>query len=495
MFNQITERIKSLVTPGVSEEEVTSRIAELKKNPSFCANPFVHISSTPRGTIRPCCFFYDPIKKEDGKIFNMGEDSLEKVWNGQSFKEIRKKMLAGEKIPACVQCYNEEKAHGGSMRTRSFDEWLSDDRFDVKKDVVTAEKNDFKVSSSPRYLELKPGNVCNLKCRMCHKYDSNQIEKELDELSEKYQSPEIRDNSSYLMYDHMDEEAKQLSNIDWMRNEVLWENVVQFLPAIEKLSFAGGEPSLLPGVQKFLKDTVQRGRSKDITVYLASNFMKVNQNLLDVSTRFRMFEFIASIDGIGAIQEYIRHPSDWSVVEENFLKVKERMSPESTKILVNSTIQLNNILHFTDLLRWLEAIDEKPPHFFHHPFNLNILQFPKHLSIGILPKRGREIAIGRIEDYRRASRFLAKFPELDERLVQVKTMLEEPVLKDHIRQLKIFWHFTHIIDEHRGESLKTVDPLLYEIIKEELLSENINLEEIKRREVIRKEAFVREKWR
>ena len=71
-----------------------------KKTPvsdTFCILPWTHLMIQPNGHIQPCC-----MTPHDMPIGNTKEDTLEEVWNGFVMKNIRKKMLKGEKIGTVV---------------------------------------------------------------------------------------------------------------------------------------------------------------------------------------------------------------------------------------------------------------------------------------------------------------------------------------------------------------------------------------------------------
>ena len=61
-----------------------------KKNLSFCIDPFIHLATRPLGIVKTCC-------NTDMHIGNLNDDDLETLWNSEYMKNIRLKMLKGEK--------------------------------------------------------------------------------------------------------------------------------------------------------------------------------------------------------------------------------------------------------------------------------------------------------------------------------------------------------------------------------------------------------------
>ncbi|MBL7687303.1 MAG: twitch domain-containing radical SAM protein [Bdellovibrionaceae bacterium] len=438
----------------------------MAKNPSICAYPFMQLSTVPAGFFRPCCYYSDMLTHQNGTNFSVTSDRIATVWNSDDLRNIRKKMLNGEKLPKCSQCYSEELASETSLRLRSLKDWS--DHPVVHAAFVEAEKNEGHVSSNPLYLELKPGNLCNLKCRMCNQFDSSSVAAEIKELSKKYEGliakddPRLFDKSAL----EVDFSVDQMPN--WSQIPEFWDDIAKLLPSVEQLSFAGGEPTLLPEVQRLLEICVKEGYAKNICVYLSSNFTRLNNDFIELSKHFRLFEFIASIDGTSAVQEYIRHPSRWPTVAENFRRVKEHVRPHQTKLLVNLTLQMYNIMSFTDVLYWIEDLAKEKPAFFQHPYAINVLYFPRYLSIDILPQSLRPLAASRIDAYVKQSKLIKTMPGLGDRFELIQQQLRQPLPGDYRERIQDFWNYTRMLDSQRKQSLANVEPALYAAVASEV---------------------------
>ena len=97
-------------------------------SPTFCALPWLHLSSRPDGKMRTCCTsnassVQDPdsnkkigggevgvVKNDDGIPANFNHTTLEEAWNSGYMRNVRKMMLRGEKPASCLKCYKEEDA-------------------------------------------------------------------------------------------------------------------------------------------------------------------------------------------------------------------------------------------------------------------------------------------------------------------------------------------------------------------------------------------------
>ena len=71
--------------------------------------PWMNISVDPDGSVKPCCISQQHIKKEDGTAYNLGYDKVEDIVNSPEYVSIRGKMIKGEKIDGCIQCYKVEE--------------------------------------------------------------------------------------------------------------------------------------------------------------------------------------------------------------------------------------------------------------------------------------------------------------------------------------------------------------------------------------------------
>ena len=450
---------------------------EIIKSAYFCAYPFVQVSTVPAGFMRPCCFFTDFLKNDDGTNSNVDKNDFQNVWNNKNFKTIRTEMLNAKKINGCLQCHKEDSFGGDSMRKRSLREWTW--RNDFKKIVATALDNEGTLETGIKFLELKPGNLCNLKCRMCNQFDSSKYATELKEIGVKFN---INGNVSQarLFEEYTFEYDFDLGKMaDWTNNQDIWKSFEKLAPQVEILSFAGGEPTLIEEVHTALRYCVDNGLAKDITVYFASNFTQKMTRFIELAQHFKRFDFIASIDGTKHIQEYIRFPSKWPIVESNFKDVNlAAVRYPGVNLMINLTLNIYNILNFTELLDWLE--DEKlRAGLKEDPFNLNILMFPSYLSLELLPDSLRSLAIGKIETYFKKSWICKEKSHISARISQLIEMLEKKDLNDadSIKRLEEFWIYTKILDQSRQQKLKDVLPELYNSIEQKLIERKFDFSE------------------
>jgi glutamate-1-semialdehyde 2,1-aminomutase len=146
-------------------------------NKAFCILPWMHLTVLPEGTVKLCCVASSCIKS-GGADLSLQSDGLETIWNSQHLRAVRKAMLAGRRIADCTTCYLNEKSSGDSRRLQANARWAAElgPLFDTL--LEQSRQQDYAAAGLPLYYQLMPGNLCNLKCRMCFPVFSSQIERD-----------------------------------------------------------------------------------------------------------------------------------------------------------------------------------------------------------------------------------------------------------------------------------------------------------------------------
>ena len=302
---------------------------------------------------------------------------------------------------------------------------------------------------------------------MCNSYDSSQISKELKELANKFTGIKVLDGRfiEISTTPGITENNKTWDGLDqpeWSDNEEIWKNFERIAPYLETLSFAGGEPTIMPFVIRALNYCVDHEYSKNITVFISSNFTNLNKQFFELMPHYKKFELIASIDGFDKVNDYARFPSKWSQVSKNYITAKGYMKYPNVKVLNNITVNNLNILNLTDLLYWLEDRANEYPYFKEWPYNINLIMFPEEQQISNLPDEIKTIASNRLNDYLKNSKILKEFPGLDSKIY---LLLNELKKSDNPEMLKVFKQRINILDEHREIFIGNYITELSEIFK------------------------------
>ena len=301
--------------------------SKLPKN--FCILPFIHLYAKPDGACRLCCMANDSIGN-----YNVKFNSIEEVWNSPEYNEKRRHFLNGERLSECNECWENEDAGKVSKRQREMQQW---EHVFEQKDI-----DNFAHDTHPRYLDLRFGNLCNLKCRMCGVWASSQWEKDIRNLSTTENDPTVID--AFAQHGDID----KTSTMDWFTNNSLWEELDNIAKGIEEVYFTGGEPTLIEE-HKFLLNKLRDINPKALIRY-NTNLTNVTEDWLKTLQGFDRVRVTASLDGVGPVNELIRYPSKWHKLEENFdklMSIGDNIEPS-----ISCAVQVLNAPKLSELYNW-----------------------------------------------------------------------------------------------------------------------------------------------
>ena len=152
--------------------------------------------------------------------------------------------------------------------------------------------------NAPLDLDIRPGNLCNLKCRMCGPVSSSQLEKE------------ITDNSE-LLSPFLGKGTIRKSDV--LAHEHNIEFLLQSADKGNRIKFLGGEPTIMPEVDKFLDILIEK-EYFDVPLHFTTNCTNNNKRFTDKLAKFNNIAFNYSIDGVDKVVEYIRTPVKFSTI-------------------------------------------------------------------------------------------------------------------------------------------------------------------------------------
>jgi MoaA/NifB/PqqE/SkfB family radical SAM enzyme len=333
----------------------------------ICMLPWISIETSPIGTARPCCLAIDEIIKSDGIKYSLRENTLEEIYHSDYMQDLRKDFLAGNKPATCQRCWDEEAAGRTSKRINS--------KIRLKEYYDSV---DFQNINPDQlwFIDLKLGNICNLKCRICGSWSSSKWAKEeIDYI------PELVDRKTHLAYTYLKDGA-------WPReSEVFWNNLKTLLPNIKYFEFTGGEPFLIEQHFELLRYAVEQGYSKNIEIHYNTNGT-VFPEQAELWSNFKHVEIAFSIDNVGARFEYERYGADWNEVQENIAKFTAmRSSKISTQLC--TTMNIQNVYYLPELCDWIST-----QRFDHVYFNM--LHDPWHMCISRMTATAKELVIDRL---------------------------------------------------------------------------------------------------
>ena len=366
-----------------------NRLEELEPkivNDTICPIPWNHIAIQQNGDFRICCQnIYAPFGKltSNGSTANISNVSVDKVRNYTEIKDLRKDMIEGKRNPLCNLCYNEEDHGLKSKRLHMLKIYKTDTFVDNTEVDGTIDTEKFPL----RYIDIRFGNLCNLKCRYCGPTDSSLWYDEYAEMA----GGEI---VSMPFYGSKTYEIKKINNkwevdsldFKWYEDKQFWDQITKMIPYIDRYYFTGGEPTINKTHFELLKLIIDQGYSKQAVLEYNSNMFAIPEKLYDFWKDFKSVGIGCSIDGIGDMANYLRPPSKWPALSENI----DRLGYQPIRTIhgsIATTISVYNVLHFLDITKWLfeknfKRIKKTPSY--------HVLEGPSYMSIQVLPANTKE---------------------------------------------------------------------------------------------------------
>ena len=338
------------------------KIKDFKGSNVFCPAPFVHFFVHSSDVPKPCCAaeIYETWKTP--KVVR----GLRDEWESYHYTELRQKMIDGVKSDICNRCYAGEATGGISDRINMLDQYM---RVAPDLEINVETGNEY---GGPLDLDLRPGNLCNLQCRMCGPASSSQFNKE------------IKKNTKLINFiDPFDEEFESV----WASNrnlEFLLENIDK---GIRRIKFLGGEPTIMPEVDRIMDYLIDNNKT-NIQLFFTSNMTNSNKKFLDKISKFESVMFNLSMDGIEKTLEYIRHPIDWYALQKNIAKISQLPNVEQ-RIDMSFTLQAYNLCNLKDTMEWAVRQNQLQDNYkvYFSPENLT---HPQKFSYRSLPKAFRD---------------------------------------------------------------------------------------------------------
>ena len=306
----------------------------------FCDKPFNHNYIHTNGKMRLCCTTIQDLPTDNKyNLFDANKHTVKDYWNSNRMKEIRRKMIAGEKIRDCERCYRQEEQGAESLRsTFGMDDF-------IKKTTA-----DGFYQESADTMQIQFGNICNLKCKMCSQMYSHMHGMETRDIG--------KDDPEWLHW--VKEQGANVNNWtnelgvkqEWYKNKIVKDNMFEHISRnIRWLVVIGGEPTLIPEFYELFDYCDKQGTLGDKIVTIVTNLTNTNPRLTNWLPKLKAWTIWASVDGVGERTEYIRYPSRWDKVLES-LEFYRNIMGDNGNITLSPAIQLLNIDQLDDIIKW-----------------------------------------------------------------------------------------------------------------------------------------------
>lgn len=371
---------------------------------TMCPLPWNSINLRNNGDLRICCNAnsYSErkgiLRKDDGTPYNAGHDDWNEARNSELAKEIRADMLKGEWNPECERCRQEENS--GLRSRREYE--LADYDIDLKHALeITKEDGTLNVDKQDiEYMDIRYGNFCNLKCRMCGPTDShtwygdyvkmtnNTTYKDTHDIIELWKKP----NGKYTTEQY-----------NWFKEpDHYWSQFDKHTENVQKLYIVGGEPLIIEEHVESLQRLVDSGKAENIEIEYNSNLTNITNRMLKLWEEFFCIRIGASIDGYGKVFEYQRPPGNWESVYKNLKKLNDN-DDVNFKLWNTYTVTVFNVFHFPEFIRW--KLEDSGLDNFNSPssprptISEHMCHGPKYYNIKVLPNMIKDEIEDVYEDY------------------------------------------------------------------------------------------------
>ncbi len=366
-------------------------------NKTFCKMPFIGFQASYRG-FRLCC-------ASDMSDIKTAKD----FWDSDYREQVKKKMLDGQSVSACRNCYKSEALGQISMRNHYNS---------IYKDLA--------IEETPTALDLDFSNLCNLKCIMCGPDRSSQWAKELG-----------KNGSAPVSKKELDQLCKISHNV-------------------KHLTIQGGEPSIMPEFEYYFDYLKENNLIQNIDLDCISNLTNINNKFYKLLEDFKSVNINASVDSYHLANDYIRFPSKFKIIEQNLDSLANR------KIQVNLqiTVQVLSMFNFYDFLVWCKKMQTK---YMSRDsilgLNISYVKNPRFLDIQYAPNRLKQKMISDIKHFRSTEKI--KDTKFNIELRNIEKVLTKTNDKHYADELR---NYLDGLDKRRNIKVTNYIPDIYEYI-------------------------------
>jgi hypothetical protein len=269
--------------------------------------------------------------------------TLDEHWNSEHMRSVRRRMMAGEPLPECEVC-NDKLLNTDVYRTYFWH--LFHHRYDQAMDSTLP---DGTTTMKPVSWDYRFSNLCNFKCRTCGDMLSSSWETEQKkhdmvnwaDPKNNWQRSEVREQITKFQDQQIEAEFAQAVE-DGRVEEVYW---------------VGGEPLMYEQHWRYMRRIIEMGHGPKVYARYNTNLSRVNYkgvNLFsDILDHVRDYQICASLDGTGAIGEYIRTGLDYSQWLKNYYQACEHRR-YSRQCRIDFTLTLPGLFDIENIVKLAE---------------------------------------------------------------------------------------------------------------------------------------------
>jgi MoaA/NifB/PqqE/SkfB family radical SAM enzyme len=389
----------------------------------FCVLPWISLETSPIGTVRPCCLAEEEILDNSGVKFDLNQAEFSNIQDSAYMQTLRQQFLDQKQPSTCRKCWQEESSGRTSKRMHTLDRL---------KNIITDQP--WTSDAKPlMFLDLKLGNICNLKCRICGSWSSSTF------ASEELQFVKDKKNSYHY---------QMLRQGAWPReNIVFWKEIDQVVDQIRYIEFTGGEPFMIQEHFDLLQRLVNQGIAGNIEIHYNTNGTQWPVHAEDIWKHFKTVEIAFSIDDVESRFEYQRTNAIWNTVVENIEKFKQMRSRQpNIQLQVCSTVNIFNVYYLEELANWIQQ----------QSFDFiywNMMHEAQYFNIAFLPDSAKQAIEQRLLSATVNQKTYAEFKKI------IEFMYGTPGTNG-----KELCQEIQLVDRRRNQDFSTVEPEMAKLI-------------------------------
>lgn len=411
----------------------------------ICPLPWNHLSVQQNGDFRMCCQCVHPPFGKTG--MRVQDHSIDQARNSELHQRVRSQMLAGEEPEECRLCWDEERAGLSSKRLHMLKHYPIEQIKNSQAGYINTDEFPLE------YIDLRFGNLCNMKCRSCGPWDSSLWYDDFVDLT---------GSDNFDFYSTNNYQLKQTNNtwtlknddFTWYQDEKFWDMMRQVVPNVNRLYLTGGEPLINKAQWRLLDLCIELGVSGQIILEYNTNMTLIPDHAFTVWSQFKEIHIGCSIDAIGDLAYYMRYPVQWNDIKENILKFGNA-SCANLLAKFAPTISVFNILELLTMTDWLR--ENRMPNIRPNP-SFHILEGPHYQNIQVLPP---EIKVWISDEYKK---WYASAPWRMRYKAQFDSILNYMLAQDRSYALKDLKEHTAKLDKIRSQNIEDYVPWLAEIL-------------------------------
>jgi len=314
--------------------------------------PWTHTYLSPQTERRMCCASREPAQSFEQYIdTSVGTGqytpiTLDQHWNSDHMRSVRRRMMAGETLPECDVC-NSKLLNTDVYR--SYFNQLFGHKYEA---AMLATDNTGFTTVKPVSWDYRFSNLCNFKCRTCgdmlsSAWESEQRQHDMVDWGNpknNWMKPDVRKNISQFQDQQVEEEFAQA--VEEHR--------------VEEVYWVGGEPLMYEQHWRYMKRIVDLGDGHRVYARYNTNLSRVNYKGVDlfddILSNLRSWQICASIDGTGAIGEYIRTGLDYTAWLNNYHRAAEA-GKQRRQVRIDFTLTLPGMFEVENIVQLAKDTD------------------------------------------------------------------------------------------------------------------------------------------